>query len=345
MGGRTLGDGHRVRLAVVQPARGRVLLQPSRQSERAEGHVPRDRRNASVDAGAAGALGAHGRVLQLQGHPARHQSPRGHRRDLVCGRNERSASPHELVPRVRRRTGVVHQHGTHGRDVLRATVPQAPAGRHQVGDGGDARLQARASRREPLHEGGARDTARGAGGARGAPARRARAVHPAARQDHALDSEVERDAADRRHPGESEIHNRRSGGGRAARPRRRSELRAERLRVHVLLARRHRAEERAVALHHARRLDRHGERKGDARDPDAARPVLPHRRLDRLRRERQPLHVHRRQLESLHERLRADRRAAESLTVGRAEIVGEHERPAWQDHPYPSGARRQLHHP
>ena len=42
-------------------------------------------------------------------------------------------------------------------------------------------------------------------------------------------------------------------------------------------------------------------------------------------------------------RLRADRRAAGARSVGRAEVVGEHERSARQDHPHPPRARRQLH--
>ena len=59
----------------------------------------------------------------------------------------------------------------------------------------------------------------------------------------------------------------------------------------------------------------------------------------------QPLPLHRRQHQPARHRLRADRRAAGPRAVGRAEVVGEHERPARQDPAHPSRARRHVHDP
>ena len=113
-----------------------------------------------------------------------------------------------------------------------------------------------------------------------------------------------------------EVRGQQSGGGRTARPRRRSALRDERLGLHVLLAGRTRAEERARPLSHAGRLARPRLEEDPPRGGDSAPEVLSHRWLDRLRQQGQSLHVHRRQLESL--RHAATRRS----TSGRAACHG-----------------------
>ena len=147
---------HRVHVAVVRPARRRLLPEPPRR------HPDRDDRRRGQDHAvlvrAAGPVGAHGRVVQLPepGRPrgqrrwARLQPPRQqqHQRhrlprrvDLRRERRQRHRRrpPDRLVPGVRRRPQLLHRRRAHRRVVLRAALPPPPPRRDPVRRGRGAR--------------------------------------------------------------------------------------------------------------------------------------------------------------------------------------------------------------